>query len=218
MEEYVFDEKGYIHTSTSKEIRYVINENGCHVCTSHHKKKREDIGITRNGKRSIITRYVWEIVNGKIPNGLLIRHKCDNPPCINPDHLELGTNQDNSNDKLERGRQAKGENQGSSKLTEDQVRDIKMNTTNSITELAEMYGVAIDTIQKIDQVKTWKHVVIDEKYNHRPNHLNIKKRKFSKDQIEFIRSCDLSNAELARMFNVKPPSIRDIRNYKNYKY
>ena len=49
-------------------------------------------------------RYAWERVNGPIPDGLVVRHKCDNPPCVNVDHLELGTRRDNVNDMIERGR------------------------------------------------------------------------------------------------------------------
>ena len=62
-----------------------------------------------------------------IPEGMVVRHKCDNPPCINPKHLELGTVQDNVNDREERGRRtpARGEKNGYAKLTWDNVNDIR---------------------------------------------------------------------------------------------
>ncbi|HIK62019.1 MAG TPA: HNH endonuclease [Planctomycetes bacterium] len=62
------------------------------------------------GKEGRISRYFqghrieWERVNGPIPEGLVVRHKCDNPPCINPDHLEIGTLADNNEDRRIRGR------------------------------------------------------------------------------------------------------------------
>ncbi len=59
--------------------------------------------VTINGKRESIHRVVWEAY-GPIPNGKLIRHKCDNPPCILLDHLEIGTDADNAKDKMDRGR------------------------------------------------------------------------------------------------------------------
>ncbi|WP_341856406.1 HNH endonuclease signature motif containing protein [Brachybacterium sp. GPGPB12] len=49
-------------------------------------------------------RAAWELANGQIPDGLVVRHKCDNPPCVRLEHLELGTAQDNVNDMIARGR------------------------------------------------------------------------------------------------------------------
>lgn len=64
--------------------------------------------ISRNGNTNIRgNRYVYEWVNGKIPDGHVVRHKCDNPLCLNPDHLELGTPADNVRDMDERGRRYK---------------------------------------------------------------------------------------------------------------
>lgn len=69
-------------------------------------------------------RIVWEGLNGPIPEGLCVCHACDNPPCINPLHLYLGTPFDNTRDKVQKGRQARGSYQGHSKLSEFQVRII----------------------------------------------------------------------------------------------
>lgn len=93
----------------------------------------------------------------------VVRHKCDNPRCINPEHLEAGTVQDNVNDRVSRGRGAKGESMGASKLTEEQVRYIRKVYTpgdrqRGVNALARQLGVSAPTVHSIVLGKTWKHV------------------------------------------------------------
>lgn len=80
--------------------------------------------IKRKGKTHLYLRYLWEKVNGKIPAGQVLRHKCDNPKCVNLDHVQLGTHADNVADRVARNRSAKGERNGRAKLNEHQVREI----------------------------------------------------------------------------------------------
>lgn len=70
-------------------------------------------------------RAAWIVTNGEIPDGSVVRHKCDNPPCCNPEHLELGTHRDNTEDKVSRGRQARSAALPHTRLTDDQVREIR---------------------------------------------------------------------------------------------
>jgi hypothetical protein len=64
--------------------------------------------IRHNGKNEFAHRYIWEVINGPIPNGLCIRHSCDNTRCVNPDHLLSGTHRDNMHDMSVRGRVSGG--------------------------------------------------------------------------------------------------------------
>ncbi len=75
-------------------------------------------------RRSVSThRLAWELANGPIPDGMYVCHKCDNPPCCNPDHLFLGTAKDNAYDMISKGRMLTGGNHGSSKVPDHVVTE-----------------------------------------------------------------------------------------------
>lgn len=91
-------------------------------------------------------RVSYFVFNGPISEGMLVRHKCDNPSCVNPEHLEIGTQVDNMQDCKKRGRMsmppvARGVANHKTKLTEEQVAYI-VNSDKSNRELAEMFGVS----------------------------------------------------------------------------
>ena len=110
------------------------------------------------------TRYthalVWILANGPIPEGLWVCHHCDNPPCGNLSHLFLGTMADDMDDKVAKGRQARGETAGIVKFTEAQVLVIRarLNAGESRGKLAAELGVNLSTIRDIDLRITWKHI------------------------------------------------------------
>jgi hypothetical protein len=109
----------------TRPIDFEEKENGCLVCISHKPTRYGYFDFSRNGIRQLMHRHIYEEMFGAIPEGLIVRHKCDNRSCINPEHLELGTYLDNNRDKVERGRQTRGVEHHSAKLTEDDVREIK---------------------------------------------------------------------------------------------
>lgn len=95
--------------------------------------------------------------------GLVVRHTCDNPRCINPQHLTVGTVQDNADDKTSKGRQAQGTDFKSSKLTDDDVRCIREEYIRGSHKfgggaLGKRYGVHKTVIIDIIAGKSWKHV------------------------------------------------------------
>jgi hypothetical protein len=81
--------------------------------------------ISWSGKDLSAHRLSFEMTFGEIPNGMEVLHKCDNPPCVNPNHLFLGTQTDNIRDMKQKKRGAEGERMGSAKLSSAQVEEIR---------------------------------------------------------------------------------------------
>ena len=119
---------------------------------------REGYGrITVSGSRVQAHRVSWAIVHGPIPDGLVIRHSCDNPNCVNPAHLASGTQFQNIRDRVSRCRSAKREAHGRSKLNCDQVIQIRQmeRLGAGATTLARKFNVARGTIHAIIRQRTW---------------------------------------------------------------
>lgn len=120
------------------------------------------------GKSHAVHRVVWELVHGN-PGSLDVLHTCDTKPCCEPTHLFLGTDLDNARDCVAKGRRPRGEQNGSHKLTEAQVVEIKrllVEGKHTKTWIASTYGVHLSTILSIAQNRTWKHVSWPAKEDH----------------------------------------------------
>lgn len=140
-----------------KRVDFYIDESNCFICTSHAKDKDGYIRYGKEKKNTKMHRHIYEECFGEIPEGMLIRHKCDNPSCINPEHLELGTNRQNKDDMIKRGRVLKHENHPSNKLKWDDVNKIRDMYKQGVTqkELSEKFNVSQTNISKIILNKTW---------------------------------------------------------------
>lgn len=108
-------------------------------------------------------RYSWTLHFGEIPDGMLVCHKCDNPPCVNPKHLFLGTNADNMHDMKNKGRQAlvSEEKNPNVKLSREDVVQIKtLHASGKLSgaELARRFGVKSETVYHILNGMIWKNV------------------------------------------------------------
>ena len=114
--------------------------------------------VTLHGVQDRAYRHSFTFFKGKIPKGLVIRHVCDNRLCINPSHLTLGSHKDNVMDRVERDRSAKGEKNGRSKLTEEQVLTIYKDNITPRSRLANMFNVDPKVIRDIKNRKTWKYL------------------------------------------------------------
>lgn len=129
--------------------------------------------LRMHGKFIRAHRYSWELHYGPIPAGLAVCHKCDNPPCVRPDHLFLGTAADNAHDRDQKGRTSRGSEHAASVknrlrgsgmsdvLTEADVVAIRSRVTGRFGEqsaLAREYGVHPSVISNIVRRRRWTHV------------------------------------------------------------
>lgn len=111
-------------------------------------------------KKGVGNRLSWMLYNGPIPNGLCVLHKCDNPTCVNPNHLCLGTKGDNAKDRDEKGRVAHGEEHYKAKLTKKQVEQIRQLRLVGlkVTEIAKLFDVSKGHVSEIVSKKVWKRM------------------------------------------------------------
>lgn len=155
-----------------KKIVWIEDNNGCHVCISH-KQQRHPNGELWHPMKWIwerqthipMSRWIWEQNYGEIKNGLMVRHKCDNPRCINVEHLLLGTQTDNVADREERGRTSFGEKHRTAKLRNKDVKEIfellKRNDSYTIRgDIAKKYNVSLAAITDIKLGRTWARITM----------------------------------------------------------
>lgn len=109
-------------------------------------------------------RYSWELANGSIPDGLLVLHNCpggDNPACVNPSHLYLGSAQDNINDREARGKTTRGEGNPHSRFTVENIMEIRARRQagESLGSIGRSLNASRHTIWGIVNNRSWRHVL-----------------------------------------------------------
>lgn len=144
-----------------------VDKNGPNGCWVWNAMLSKGYGKFKyRGKMSPAPRVAWELTNGPIPDGLFVCHDCpdgDNPRCVNPAHMFLGTPKDNTQDMIKKGRSrnARGEAQGNAKLDDARVLEIReLYAGGSVTQaqLADMFDVKAVTVHAIVTGRTWTHV------------------------------------------------------------
>lgn len=145
-----------------RKVDKTSSPSGCWLWTGNkHPRGYGTIMLARHTYRA--HRYAYLITYGELPEGMEVCHRCDNPPCVNPNHLFLGTHQDNMDDMKAKGRlpYRKGAASGRAKLTEDQVRDIRSRYVHKygcLAALSREFGVTPEAIAYVVSRKNWSHI------------------------------------------------------------
>ena len=148
----------------TKPIAFEVDgETGCFNVTSHRLNNNGYPRLTISSKCMLTHRFIWEQCFGEIPDGMFVCHKCDNPACINPEHLFLGTHTDNMHDMKEKGRAQRGESHHRARLTEEEVKKIRneyvpWDKNHSIRVLAKKYKIGTTGIFDVVRRKSWVYV------------------------------------------------------------
>ena len=133
----------------------VDQDSGCWVWIKSRRPRGPGALKRGAGVNADAHRVAYELMIGPIPPGTFVCHRCDNPPCVNPDHLFLGTGADNVRDRDEKGRQAKGQGHGRAKLSEHDVLDVLASDASN-KALGERFGVSRTAIYLIRAGLNWK--------------------------------------------------------------
>lgn len=146
----------------------------CWIWTGSKRNKGYGAFVWRDETSRVIQgrshRFVYELLVGAIPKGMMVLHQCDNPACVNPKHLFLGTNQDNVTDMCRKGRHVSGgtytvgnykngENHYNAKLTKDKIREIRAaKELLSYSKLSSQYSISIGHLHRIVTHKAWNNI------------------------------------------------------------
>jgi len=148
-------------------LKYITTKSGCWLWSGA--KNKGGYGTLTVGSRTdasrttmLAHRYSYSIHKGSFDKKLCVLHRCDNPPCVNPNHLFLGTRLDNHTDMVGKGRRVdlRGEQRPNHKLTQRQVTHIKslLESGTHQTVIAKKFGVNQTLVSAIKTNKVWSHV------------------------------------------------------------
>jgi hypothetical protein len=139
---------------------------GCWLWTGQTDQRGYGL-VTVSGKRFRAHRLAWELANGSSPGDMFVCHACDNPPCVNPAHLWLGTCRDNNHDMIAKGRHRAGRAETQARLTEEIVRQIKSSPERT-TIIAERFGLRHSTVSAIRRGQNWAWVKVENEVSPPP--------------------------------------------------
>lgn len=231
-DKYRNDRKEYTPTSGDKERfeSYVEKSDECWEWTGGRAKSYGKFNMGSPVHRQYPAhRVAWMLENGSIPDGLCVLHRCDNPPCVRPDHLFLGTPQQNSLDMSHKRRQifqkhperVFGELNNAAKLRECDVLEIRRlyrETKITQVQLAAQFGVANNTVSSLVRGRSWASVTEGDPVT-RVSPAS-RKRRLTEDQVREMRLLRHGGellVSLSGRFGVSQAVVRKIINHKNYR-
>lgn len=213
---------GTITKRKRKPIEYYVNENGCHICTSHTTDPKGYARICALGSRCFpMHRYIYYLNHGPIPPKMEVRHTCDNPTCINPDHLLLGTHADNMRDMAIRGRnkKPKGGDSPSAKLSLEQMLFIIENKDMSYAELSKILNISYTTIGDILHGKTWQNIDALRLEPGRAKGDRNGNAKLTADKVkDILNDNSMTVPQLSKKYNVGKSAIYSILRNETWKH
>ncbi len=147
----------------AKPITARLDKNtGCWLSNSHAANPGDYRRFSRNNAGESVHRYVYKYFNGDPGPTLEICHSCDTPACCYPYHLSADTHKADMEQMVARGRSARGEKHGNSKLTDNDVIAILADNVSTTKEIAARYKVSPENIRQIKSGKLWKHINRDD--------------------------------------------------------
>lgn len=134
-------------------------QTGCWLWTGARLAQGYGLIKRKDGAQLRAHRVAYALAYGPIPDGLQVCHRCDNPRCVRPGHLFLGTAQDNANDMVAKGSSARlnGERNGAARLSQQDVEAIRSDAS-TYGQLAKRFGVSPSAIGFIKRRQRWTHV------------------------------------------------------------
>lgn len=143
---------------------YAASDDGCWIWLGAPQGSNGYGSLKVDGRKTFAHRYSWALVNGPVPPGLCVLHRCDRPLCVNPEHLFLGSNQDNVDDRTAKGRSAgnktnhhAGASHYKTTLSESDVRRIRADS-RAHNLIARDYKISNPAVSAIKSRRTWRHV------------------------------------------------------------